>query len=987
MNDLSLFIPIAKVDEAQRLVYGIATAEAPDKSGEICDYATTKPYYETWSSEFHKVTDGRSLGNLRAMHGKVAVGKLTDIKFNDEKRQIEICAKVVDDNEWQKVVEGVYTGFSQGGGYVKRWEDPNDPKMKRYTARPSEVSLVDTPCLPIARFEYVKSDGEVEMRKFVSVEEEEGDLSKKAADGEARDDHGRWTANSASGAVVGAAAGAKVGYVAGAVTGAAYGEKLGRVVGAAAGAASAFSSGKDGKPKSAVEVNANILRQASAGRKYGLRNGAGAGLLAGGAAGAAVGAVVGRKIGEAVDHFTSTEKAELAGKLLKEFDDFVDLVKITDSLSGLLVALRPEVSEDAAIDFVAEEMCKYSPDESRDSNGRWTGGSNAPSKEQRPGAALRHGWVGARGGRTGTALGRAIIGAKTAAIASGPGIALDIAFKTPLIGAAQAGLAVASGAIAGARASNETQASGNALSAANLVNTVIGGGRTATWAAKYALRNKTIRSAVAAASNSATSSAKTAAAGVKEWRKAKAAAAAASAKGFAGKTTSQSGEYKTTIDLESNKIADYIMDLRELGVDLVSPEQTSDLKKEHQMSITNDKVVEAATDLAKAAGDETKWPEYIVAARDALEKIEADEKEALEKSAAEETVDNTDPVVAAQAVLAETAAAAKADLEKTAAEEVALAKVAADDTAAAEASAAVAVEEGGPVQVWVLPSDLKKGVHFPKKAEAIARKAELDTGPVVDPVAKLFDDIRIAAGGTPTEVTLSKADSYGQLRKYLGEEVFDASTALDALKTIFSVLNGEINEQENDPDQILALHDAANRLKDFIISEIDEDHSEHVAAALSSAEKIAGALDDLAKSGARNSASDKSHLQAIHDHAVSLGCDCGASKVEPDGGLSKLEAENAELRKKFECIPVQLEEINALVKAQADELQKLKSQPVPPPRLRVVEKGGDVVFQSGEKTEDEITAMLGKLTPMQRAEVMVKFAQQNPLTYREAISS
>jgi hypothetical protein len=100
-------------------------------SGEVCDYASTKPFYQKWSQNFASATDGRSLGNLRAMHGNVAAGKLVEIAFNDEAKQVEICGKVVDDAEWQKVEEGVYTGFSQGGRYLKRWPDPDQPLLMR----------------------------------------------------------------------------------------------------------------------------------------------------------------------------------------------------------------------------------------------------------------------------------------------------------------------------------------------------------------------------------------------------------------------------------------------------------------------------------------------------------------------------------------------------------------------------------------------------------------------------------------------------------------------------------------------------------------------------------------------------------------------------------------------------------------------------------------------------------------------------------------
>lgn len=167
LTDLQMFIPITKVDAAKRLVYGVATAEVKDRSGEICDYAGTKPLYEKWSGEIAKASDGKSLGNLRAMHGKVAAGKVTEINFNDDQKQIEICAKVVDDAEWNKVEEGVYTGFSQGGSYVKRWKD--DEGLQRYIAEPIEVSLVDVPCLPTATFEMIKADGAVVQKAFATV--------------------------------------------------------------------------------------------------------------------------------------------------------------------------------------------------------------------------------------------------------------------------------------------------------------------------------------------------------------------------------------------------------------------------------------------------------------------------------------------------------------------------------------------------------------------------------------------------------------------------------------------------------------------------------------------------------------------------------------------------------------------------------------------------------------------------------------------------
>ena len=164
MSALDLFLPLAKVDLDRRLVTGVATAETPDRSGEIFDYGSSKPYFEKWSSEAAAASGGKSLGAVRAMHGSVAAGKLTDIAFDDDAKRVMVCAKIVDDDEWRKVQEGVYTGFSQGGRYVKRWADP-ETGLIRYTAEPHEISLVDLPCVPDATFDVVKG-GVVERRGF-----------------------------------------------------------------------------------------------------------------------------------------------------------------------------------------------------------------------------------------------------------------------------------------------------------------------------------------------------------------------------------------------------------------------------------------------------------------------------------------------------------------------------------------------------------------------------------------------------------------------------------------------------------------------------------------------------------------------------------------------------------------------------------------------------------------------------------------------------
>lgn len=155
-----VFVPLTKVDEEQRLVYGRITQEILDKSQEVMDYDSSKPFFEKWSKDIHDNSGGLSKGNLRVMHGLTAAGKLTELDFNDAEKAIDVCAKVVDEAEWIKVTEGVYTGFSVGGRYEKKWtETVGDEKIKKFTAGPNEVSLVDNPCVPTAHFTMFKADG------------------------------------------------------------------------------------------------------------------------------------------------------------------------------------------------------------------------------------------------------------------------------------------------------------------------------------------------------------------------------------------------------------------------------------------------------------------------------------------------------------------------------------------------------------------------------------------------------------------------------------------------------------------------------------------------------------------------------------------------------------------------------------------------------------------------------------------------------------
>jgi hypothetical protein len=159
---MDMFIPLRKVDQAQRMVYG-RIDETPDRAGEVFDYDSCKPQFARWSANQRAASGGKSLGNIRAMHGPLAAGRLESIEFDDAAKSISLAAKVIDDDAWKKVEAGVYTGFSPGGRYLDKWPDGD---YMRYTAQPVEVSLVDLPCIPSATFTMVKVDGGIEQRGF-----------------------------------------------------------------------------------------------------------------------------------------------------------------------------------------------------------------------------------------------------------------------------------------------------------------------------------------------------------------------------------------------------------------------------------------------------------------------------------------------------------------------------------------------------------------------------------------------------------------------------------------------------------------------------------------------------------------------------------------------------------------------------------------------------------------------------------------------------
>ena len=167
MPTLDLFLPLAKVDVDQRLVQGLATAEVADRAGEICDYASTKPYYEAWSAEM-------SAGERRQVARRLARDARAGRRGQDHRHRLRRRRASA---FWSAAQDRRRRGMAQGRGrrlhrlqpgrrYVRRWADP-ETSLTRYTAEPSEISLVDLPCVPGATFEVIK-DGVAKRRAFAA---------------------------------------------------------------------------------------------------------------------------------------------------------------------------------------------------------------------------------------------------------------------------------------------------------------------------------------------------------------------------------------------------------------------------------------------------------------------------------------------------------------------------------------------------------------------------------------------------------------------------------------------------------------------------------------------------------------------------------------------------------------------------------------------------------------------------------------------------
>ncbi len=141
---MRFYAPIAKVDAAERMVWGYASTDAEDDQGEII----TRDALEAALGDYLK------FANIREMHQMSAVGVAEEAGVDE--KGLYVGARIVDPRAWDKVTSGVYKGFSVGGKVRAR--DARNRHVITALAL-TEISLVDRPANPEAVFDCWKAEG------------------------------------------------------------------------------------------------------------------------------------------------------------------------------------------------------------------------------------------------------------------------------------------------------------------------------------------------------------------------------------------------------------------------------------------------------------------------------------------------------------------------------------------------------------------------------------------------------------------------------------------------------------------------------------------------------------------------------------------------------------------------------------------------------------------------------------------------------------
>jgi hypothetical protein len=146
-NDISLSVPFTKVNREQRTVSGFATLDNIDQTGDVVTAEASVKAFEGFR------------GNIREMHGSLAVGKMVSFKpetFYDPTTKefyngVYVTAYISKgaQDSWEKVLDGTLSGFSIGGKIKESDNEVNKSTgktvrfIKDYELM--ELSIVDSP--------------------------------------------------------------------------------------------------------------------------------------------------------------------------------------------------------------------------------------------------------------------------------------------------------------------------------------------------------------------------------------------------------------------------------------------------------------------------------------------------------------------------------------------------------------------------------------------------------------------------------------------------------------------------------------------------------------------------------------------------------------------------------------------------------------------------------------------------------------------------
>ena len=158
------FIPfIAKRSGTQRLIEGPITADVIDIDGQRVSPEWLKSALPRWMQ----------FGNVREQHDpKRAVGKAQTLNINDI-TEPRILAKISDGDCWQKIEDGVYSGFSLGIRNARIVRDGGAPNGTIVGGDIIEISVVDHPAVHKAAFTIVNkvAGGWQDMQSGIVVED------------------------------------------------------------------------------------------------------------------------------------------------------------------------------------------------------------------------------------------------------------------------------------------------------------------------------------------------------------------------------------------------------------------------------------------------------------------------------------------------------------------------------------------------------------------------------------------------------------------------------------------------------------------------------------------------------------------------------------------------------------------------------------------------------------------------------------------------